>query len=132
MAFGQKGWRKRSLHPVTSSPSEASEVEREETEANRCHHLQLPIARRPSIVIPGLEACGWTSFHGFTTYWMIKKAPSCTVHCVENTASDKKDGVGQCTVLTVSAGEADQTSEIPIPQLSLEVQECQQQKAVLG
>ena len=37
------------------------------------------------------------------------------MHCV-NTASHKKDGVGQCTMLTVSPGEADQTSEIPVPQ----------------
>ena len=27
-----------------------------------------------------------------------------------------KDGVGQCTMLTVSTGEADQTSQIPVPQ----------------
>ena len=52
-------------------------------------------------MIPGLEASDQKSFHGFTTYgWMIKKAISCTVHCVENTANHKK-GVGQCTVLTV-------------------------------
>ena len=38
------------------------------------------------------------------------------MHSVENMASHKKDGVGQCTMLTVSPGEADQTSEIPVPQ----------------
>ena len=67
-------------------------------------------------MIPGLEARDRTSFHGFTTYWMIKKVSSCTVHCVENTASHKKDSVGQCTLLTVLLGEADQTSEVPVAQ----------------
>ena len=106
-------------------------------EANCCRHLQLPIARRPSIVIPGLKACDQTSFHGFTTYWMIKKALSCTVHCVENTASHQ-NGVGQCTMLTVSPGEADQTSEIHsgavlqnLMQLLPEALQVQQRQAVL-
>ena len=41
---------------------------------------------------------------------MIKKAPLCTVHSIENIARHKKDGVGQCTVPTVSR------SEILVPQ----------------
>ena len=36
------------------------------------------------------------------------------MHCVE--ASHQKDSVGQCTVPKVSSGEADQTSEVPMPQ----------------
>ena len=46
---------------------------------------------------------------------MMKKASSCTVRSVEKTASHKKM-VGQYTVLTVSPGEADRTSEIPVLQ----------------
>ena len=70
-------------------------------------------------MVPGLEVHDRMSFHGFTTYWMIKKASSCTVHCVENMASHQEDSIGQCTVPTVSPGEADQTSEVPLPQRCL-------------
>ena len=84
--------------------SPASEVEPEEPGGKSLSHLQLLIARRPSIVILGLEACDRMSFHGFTTYWMIKKASLCTVHCVENTAGHKK--------YSVLPGEADQTSQV--------------------
>ena len=73
------------LHPVTSSASAASEVECEERGGESPLHLQLP--RRPSIMIVGLAVHGWMSFHGFAVYWMIKKAPSCTVHSVENLAN---------------------------------------------
>ena len=58
-------------------------------EANCCHHLQLPIARRPIIVILGLEAHGQTTFHGFTTYWMIKKAP-CALCSTKHSKSSKR------------------------------------------
>ena len=97
------------LHPVTSSASIASEVEHEEPGGR----LLSPPATGKKI--PSLAA-RLDELHGFTTYWMIKKAPSCTVHSVENTANHQKDGVGQYTVLTVSLGEADQTTEIPVPQ----------------
>ena len=75
---------------MTSSVSAALEAEREEPGRESLSPPATPIARRLSIVIPGLEAYGWTSFHGFTTYWMIKKASSCTVYCVENMADHKK------------------------------------------
>ena len=77
--------------------SATSEVEREEPEGESL----LPPATAKKIL--GLAVCGWTSFHGFTIYWMIKKAPSCTVHSLENTGSHKKDGVGQLQY-TVSTG----------------------------
>ena len=97
-------------------------------EANRCSATAKKI--------PGLAAHGWTSFHGFTTYWVIKKAPSCTVHSVENTASYQRDGVGKYTMPTVSTGEADQTSQqcrfVESHAAALEVQVCQQRDAVLG
>ena len=95
---------------MTSSVSAMSEVEREEPGGESL----LPPATAKKIL--GLASRDWTSFHGLTTYWMIKKAPSCTVHSIENTASHQIDGVGQYTVLTVSPGEADQTSEILVPQ----------------
>ena len=79
------------LQPVTSASS-ASEVGHEEPGDDSL----LPPATAKKIL--GLAVRSRTSFHGFTTYWMIKKAPSCTVHSVENTASHKKDGVGQYTV----------------------------------
>ena len=44
------------LHPMTSSVSVAQKLNVKNLEANHCRHLQLPIARRPSIVIPGLVA----------------------------------------------------------------------------
>ena len=90
------------LHPVTSTASTASEVEHKEPGGKSLSQPVTPNCTRPSFMIPGLKAHGRTSFHGFTTYWMIKKAPSCTVYCVENTGSRKNDGVGQCTMPTVS------------------------------
>ena len=74
------------LHPVTSSDSEA---EREEPGGKSLS------PRTTAKKIPDLAARDWMSFHGFTTYWMIKKAPSCTVHYIQNIASHQKDGVGQ-------------------------------------
>ena len=54
------------LHPVTSSASAVSGVEREGPGGKSV--LPPTTAKK----IPGLTVHSWTSFHGFT-----KKAPSC-------------------------------------------------------
>ena len=68
------------LHPVTSSVSAAaSEVECEEPGDESLSPPATPNCKKCKKTKhrdSGLEACGWTSFLGFTTYWVIKKAPS--------------------------------------------------------
>ena len=100
------------LHPLTSNAFAASEIEHEQSGGQSLLPTATPNKTKHCDL--GLEVRGWTSFHGFTTYGMVKK-PLHVLRTVENTASHEKRR-GSVYRATLSSGEGDQTSEIPVPQ----------------